>query len=89
MDESLRRHATRPQAAGFGPDDMRQWHRPKDLLSSVSEHVIPETSTLRQTIRTILAETQLLQTQACTAPGSGQPLVPAGLRAQASSPSQE
>ena len=64
MDETLRRHATRPQAAEFGPDDMRQWHRPKDLLSSVSERVIPETSTLQQTISTILRETQLLHARA-------------------------
>jgi adenylate kinase family enzyme len=69
MDETLRRHTTRPQEADFGPDDMRQWHRPKDLLTAIREHVIPETSTLQQTISTILAETQLLQAQACSAEG--------------------
>lgn len=63
MDESLRRHVGRPQAADFGPDDMRGWHRPQDLLSAVKEHVIPETSDLRETISLILAETQLLQAQ--------------------------
>jgi predicted kinase len=61
MDETLRRHATRPQAADFGPDDMRQWHRPGDFLSLIREHVIPETSTLPETISLILAGTQLLQ----------------------------
>jgi hypothetical protein len=59
MEETLRRHATRPQAAEFGPDDMRRWHRPKDLLSAIREHVIPETSSLQATISRILAETQL------------------------------
>jgi hypothetical protein len=61
MDETLRRHATRPQAAEFGPDDMRQWHRPGDLLSEIQEHVIPETSTLHETINLILTETRLLE----------------------------
>jgi len=61
LDETLRRHATRPQAAEFGPDDMRQWHRPGDLLSLIREHVIPETSTLKETTDLILVEARLLQ----------------------------
>jgi predicted kinase len=71
MEETLRRHATRPQAAGFGPDDMRQWHRPGDLLSEIREHVIPETSTLQETISLILAETQLLQASQTSISGAG------------------
>lgn len=62
MDETLRRHATRPQAAAeFGPDDMRAWHRPADLLTGIRERVIPESSTLPETTSLILAETKLLQ----------------------------
>jgi predicted kinase len=61
IDETLRRHATRPQAAEFGPDDMREWDRAGDLLSVTQERVIPETSTPQETISLILAETQLLQ----------------------------
>jgi predicted kinase len=62
LEETLRRHATRPQAAEFGPDDMRQWYRPGDLLSAgLREQVIPETSTVAETIRLILAGTRLLQ----------------------------
>jgi predicted kinase len=60
MDETLRRHTTRPQAAEFGPDDMRSWYRPRDLLSSIRERIVPETSTLQQTTTLILEETQLL-----------------------------
>jgi predicted kinase len=60
MDESLRRHATRPQAAEFGPDDMRVWYRPSDVLTSIHERVIPETSALPEITALILAETQLL-----------------------------
>lgn len=59
MDETIRRHATRPQASEFGPDDMRNWYRSRDLLGDTREHVIPETSTLRETIDRILAESQL------------------------------
>jgi len=61
MEETVRRHATRPQAAEFGLADMRQWHRPGDLLSVIREHVIPQTSSLQETISLILAGTQLLQ----------------------------
>jgi predicted kinase len=60
MDETLRRHATRPQAKEFGPDDIRAWYRPCDLLSSVHERVVPETSTLQQTVTLILEETRLI-----------------------------
>jgi hypothetical protein len=67
MDETLRRHATRPQAAEFGPDEMREWHRPRDLLIAIREHVIPETSTLQKTTELILTETQLLQAGAANA----------------------
>jgi hypothetical protein len=68
MEETIRRHATRAQAAEFGPDDMRPWYRPRDLLRSVREHVIPEASTLQETISLILAETQPLQAnQVCGA----------------------
>ncbi len=59
MEETFRRHATRPQAAEFGPDDMRAWYRPRDLLSSIRERIVPESSTLQQTVTLILDETEL------------------------------
>jgi predicted kinase len=58
-EETVRRHATRPQAADFGVDDMRDWYRPRDLLTAVREQVIPETSTLRETTSLILAQARL------------------------------
>jgi predicted kinase len=61
MEETLRRHATRPQAGEFGADEMRDWYRPRDLLGAIRERVIPETTTLHETTALILAETQLLQ----------------------------
>ena len=61
LEETLRRHATRPEAAEFGPDDVCAWYRPRDLLTSVREHVVPQASTLPETISRILTDTQLLQ----------------------------
>jgi predicted kinase len=61
MEETLRRHATRPKAAEFGADDMRGWYRPRDLLGGIRERIIPETSSLQQTAELILADAQLLQ----------------------------
>jgi hypothetical protein len=61
MEETFRRHATRPQATDFGAEDMRGWYRPRDLLAGIRERVIPETSTLQQTTTLILDESQLPQ----------------------------
>ena len=61
LDETLRRHGTRPQAT-FGPDEMRGWYQPKDLLITIPERIIPEASTLAETVDLILRESQLLQT---------------------------
>jgi predicted kinase len=58
--ETLRRHATRPQAAEFGADDMRGWYRPRDLLGGIRECIIPEPSTLEETASLILAQTRIL-----------------------------
>jgi adenylate kinase family enzyme len=59
-EETIRRHATRPQAAEFGPAQMRGWYRPRDLLAGVGERIIPEASTLPETVDAILAESVLL-----------------------------
>jgi GNAT superfamily N-acetyltransferase len=61
LEETIRRHATRPQAAEFTPEDMREWYLRLDLLPSVSERVIGEQSSLAQTADLILAESGLLQ----------------------------
>lgn len=54
--ESLRRHATRPQAAEFGAADMCEWYRTRDLLGITSERVIPESASLEQAVDRILIE---------------------------------
>jgi predicted kinase len=59
LEETLRRHLTRPQAAEFGAHQMREWYRPKDLLASISERVIPEPSTLQETVSFIISDTHI------------------------------
>lgn len=50
FEETLRRHATRPQFTEFSGDDMRSWYRTRDTLGRAREHVVPETSSLAETI---------------------------------------
>jgi predicted kinase len=60
LEETFRRHATRPLASEVSPDQMREWYRPRDFLGGILERIIPETSTLAQTTALILADTRLL-----------------------------
>ncbi|MFJ4594854.1 MULTISPECIES: kinase [unclassified Kitasatospora] len=59
FDETVRRHATRPQAAEFSPEDMADWYQPHDLLPGGLERVVPQHSTLDETVERILADTRL------------------------------
>jgi predicted kinase len=68
LDETLRRHASRAMAAEVPPQSLREWYRPRDLLSSVSERVIGGGSALQQTIETIAAESHLLRDMAGRTP---------------------
>lgn len=54
--ETVRRHASRPQASEFGVDDMRGWYRDRDLLPFTDERIVPETSCLEETVERILGE---------------------------------
>lgn len=56
-DETLRRHATRPQSAEFGPEHMRSWYQHHDLLGLSDEHLIHEASALDHTTNQMLGRT--------------------------------
>ncbi|WP_433174908.1 AAA family ATPase [Actinoallomurus sp. CA-150999] len=58
-DETLRRHASRPQREEFGAEHMREWYRPLDLLPGRCETVIAETSPLEETVRQVMREAGL------------------------------
>ncbi|MEO3753847.1 kinase [Streptomyces sp. B6B3] len=70
FDETLRRHATKPQAAEYGEAEMRDWYQPLDLLTGGVETVLPESSTLVDTVDRVLRETGL-------APSPADPSAPA------------
>jgi hypothetical protein len=58
-DETLRRHATKPQAAAYGEREMRAWFRERDLLPGGPEQIIPAASSLDETVRRIVTESGL------------------------------
>jgi predicted kinase len=53
LEETLRRHAARPQASEFTTDNMRTWYLPDDRLNLDGEHVIGPTPSLDQAIDVI------------------------------------
>ncbi|MFC5144634.1 AAA family ATPase [Streptomyces aureoversilis] len=54
--ETLRRHATRPEASEFSESTMQDWYQPADLLDGVAETLIKQGSTLEETVRTVMTE---------------------------------
>ncbi len=59
FEETLLRHASKPQAAEYGGAEMRGWYRERDLLPGGIEHVITAESSLEDTVRTIMTDTGL------------------------------
>ena len=55
-EETVRRHAGRPQAGEFSEADMRSWWLPRDLLGIAGERVVPEESSLAETVDLIARE---------------------------------
>ena len=66
LAETLRRHATRPQATEFDPDQMREWYIDHDVLGTPGEHIIGESSTFTQTVGHVLHSSRLTETPAVT-----------------------
>ncbi len=59
LEETIRRHATRPKASAFAGADMAEWYHPQDLLDGPRETVIDQSSSLEMTVKRILTETGL------------------------------
>ncbi|HEX4088537.1 MAG TPA: AAA family ATPase [Trebonia sp.] len=57
--ETLRRHASKPQAGEYGESEMRGWFREHDVLPGGLEQVIPASSSLDETVRRILVDSGL------------------------------
>ena len=58
FEETLRRHETRPQRDWFGPEHMRSWWQEHDLLTVIPEKIIPEASSLEETVARIIADVE-------------------------------
>lgn len=59
FEETLRRHATKPQDVKYGEAEMREWYRERDLLPGSIEHVIPAESSLENTVNKVTADVGL------------------------------
>lgn len=55
-EETLRRHATRPQAAEFGEAEMRKWYLPHDLLGIDEERIVDQGLSLAETVELVAGE---------------------------------
>lgn len=59
LEETLKRHATKPNAHEFGEAEMASWYRESDATGFPGEVIIPEHSSLDDTIRLIVRATGL------------------------------
>ncbi|MGW5771402.1 kinase [Streptomyces longwoodensis] len=59
FEETLLRHATKPDLPGVGEEQLREWYRPLDLLPGLRETVIGADSALADTVERVLRETGL------------------------------
>ncbi|MFC9976668.1 AAA family ATPase [Spirillospora sp. NPDC127200] len=57
--ETLRRHATKPNAHEFGEREMAEWYRERDLLAGVPETVIGPDRPLETTVGQIMRDARL------------------------------
>lgn len=57
--ETVRRHATKPQADEYGEVELRDWYRPRDLLPDGAESLIGAADSLAGTTDRIMTETGL------------------------------
>jgi len=64
FEETLRRHATKPQANDYGEAEMSSWYRELDLLPGGSEQVIPAETSLNDAVRLVMADAGLTTGQA-------------------------
>jgi hypothetical protein len=60
LDETLRRHQTRPQQEKFDADAMKQWFTDASPLGRDIEYTVSESSTLKQTVEFIRETAGLL-----------------------------
>jgi chloramphenicol 3-O-phosphotransferase len=57
FEETLRRHATKPEATNYGEAEMATWYRELDLLPGVAEQIVSAETSLSDTVRRVMADT--------------------------------
>ena len=62
IEETLRRHQTRPLRTEVSDERMREWYRHMDVLPGEYETVIPEDSPLQATVLEVLRDSGLADT---------------------------
>lgn len=50
VEETLQRHATKPNKADFGEQDMRRWWKEKDFINIILEKVITQNLSISDTV---------------------------------------
>ena len=53
IEETLRRHKTKPIASEVTEEKLRSWYQPKNYLDVPNEIIINETSTLEEIVKLI------------------------------------
>ncbi len=61
FEETLRRHATKPQAGEYGALEMRSWYRPLDLVPGLDEHRVDASHALEETVDLVIARSGLVR----------------------------
>lgn len=59
IEESAKRHQSRSIAYKFGEEKLREWYKEQDTLGFENEKIIPESSSLKDTVETIRVDTNL------------------------------
>lgn len=56
LEETLRRHQTKPNRDDFGEEDMRRWWQEKDYLENIKEDILGEDISLPGAVEKIYRE---------------------------------
>jgi len=59
LDETLKRHATKPNSQDFGETEMRRWYEASDLLGAPGEKIIAETLNQDEIVALIMGDAVL------------------------------
>ncbi|MFC1623490.1 kinase, partial [Patescibacteria group bacterium] len=60
LEETLRRHKTKPNKDDFGEKELRNWYRNKEFLGFIKEEIISENSSAEETVKTIQFKSGLI-----------------------------